>query len=263
MMKATHVILVAALLAVVCGLGPVGPAHGFLISDGSIYNETFTGNAMSEPGSLFFPTSGDVGFGTDNAQWANLDNSDGTYQATGLALGANDEYAISIDFSMNAPLAGCCLDPPIYRAKLLDPTDATQSFGTDVRLGVLDNPDGTTWDIFVQDANSGSSPLGGAYDPDHGTLLGLSLARNQVHTIGIQHMGNGANEIDVWVNGVNMGTFIDRDPVRATQMISMGNISDAPGLVSATMDNFSIGIPEPAALALLSLGGLAALRRRR
>jgi len=72
------------------------------------------------------------------------------------------------------------------------------------------------------------------------------------------------NTLDLYVDGILLGNYADRNPTATTNLIQFGDPSTGAGFGNMTIDNVSIGvIPEPTSLAAIGLLGMAALRRRR
>src|SRR5687768_900051 len=97
---------IATVGVIVWALLIAGPVRAVPVpfSDGSIFLETFAGNAFDEAGSSF--VGPDISFsGSNSAHITNGNPADeGSYNATGFSGGASSEYVSEIVFSHNAPM---------------------------------------------------------------------------------------------------------------------------------------------------------------
>ncbi len=210
------------------------PSSGFF--------ETFD-DGFHEPGSSFTSGTFPTGVGTevslvnDAVEFTNFPVTDGTYRAD-APLAADAIYDVNLRMRINPGAI-------TQNAYLLNVRAGDPNTEADLLLKAVQNPDGSnstsTWDIEVTDANGVTS-------------AGIALRRGLFHDITMRHTGNGADEIELLVNGILVGTYVDRAAAFDVASLFAGNPSSATGFGSATLDAFSIQvtvIPEPATIVLL------------
>lgn len=205
-----------------------------------IYSETFAGNTLDDAKTAI------SGVTTISGEAAHVvttvASQEGAIVASGLGVSANSEYVISMDVTVNGPTQG-----PNFQAPLLYNGGVHDLW---VLIGTYGDGD---WEVSVTDAN-------GDTVTDHDYSYGQTV------TIALHHTANVDDEIDVYLNGGLFGTFVDIDPTKALNLLIVGDGSGGTSTGDVTYDNISVAlgpIPEPASLAMLGVGGLAMLRRRK
>jgi len=232
-MRSAAVILSTAVL---CSAASYSLAAPF--SDGSIYKETFTSypeDIRSSATSEATVAGGAVGIVTTDGG----SGTEGLFRVTNLSLSDTAEYVIQYDFTLNAESGNNWYI--LYNNSDVGFSDITiRSYGT--------NNGGLGYNIQVDHG-------GGFQAFETGFLFGVN------YDVTVHHKGDGF--IDLYVDNNLLGTYTDRAPNQITNLMQFGDPSSNDGFGNMTIDNVSIGIPEPTSLAVIGLLGMAALRRRR
>lgn len=201
------------------------PVKALVTSDGSIYLETFAGDAADDPltnvigaGAARYDEAGQIE--TEVA-------TEGVVRAgTGLGITPSTEYVVEFDFAVNASSGDN------FYALFGQGTAAP--WRSDINLRVFSDGTGD-WEVQVDHA-----PDSMLIDY---TQTDLNFSFGQSVHFTVHHKANEANEIDLYFDDVLFGTFEDVNPEIDVDLIQWGDSSGGAGYGNATIDNISIGSP--------------------
>lgn len=226
-----------ASMAMLLALAPLALAAP--ISDGSIYLETFTSYPESPKSQAINAgtsvSGGEVHIVTEVA-------TEGVFRVSPLTLPS--EYVVEFDWKTNAPTGD--------NFYMLYNEGSSAPWSSNIAMRAF--PDNANWKFQVDFA-------GGGFD------ISDALNYGQYYHITV-HTKPGANApVDLYVDGVLMGTYDSRNPSLATTLLQFGDPSGGSGFGNVSIDNISIGlpivVPEPgSALYFLTMLGIAILNRR-
>ena len=240
------------------------------LSDGTIYNESFTGGTFddsqsalaNETGPLTQPhglpsEAAHLSAGAEALEINNFPNNDGWLIVTldnpigGSGAGVVMEAVISV--TKGAELS--------HHAHLLQPqrTDH-EAIGLTIKAYEVDS---NTWDLDIWQGDFAADSV----------RAGLSLAKSDAgqpiyYTVS-QIILPGGLLCEVYVDDQLVGTYdFNRNrpgPAHDFSFLRIGNGHSSYGFYNALVSDVRIGnyIPEPVTMALLALGGLSLLRRRK
>ena len=211
--------------------GGTGPSLN--LSNNSIFYETFDDDTFSEPTSSFVgdPVVDPNGIRFDNnaMKLVALAGHSSEYNTGTIPdmVGANGEYVVEVKVHISSAVVF------FPNAFLMDPWNTFESGhpsgGIDLKLEAIDNEDPNgTWDVEIEDLNTVSN-------------AGLLLTKDQYHYIAQHHLGNDANDIDLYVDGSYVGSYPDRDKTYDLHYVRLGNVSSGLGFGTAWFDSVSVG----------------------
>lgn len=247
------------------GGGPVMRGPG-------VYSTGFEAADGFAPGPVE-PQAGWTASGT-NLPWASVDTANPAAGSQHLRVGFDTSVAAgTLRVSLGPNLGVVPAGPSISSA---DINISAAGGGSYTLIGQAPSQAFITFRVqfFANDGGSGAGVpvIGILDDPDLGgpQPLAFYLADTDPNTTGTQGWTAGSyKNLTVENNGTNLlyyydGTLVYTGQIYAgTAVEQVGALSDNRQLQDVgDIDNFSVAIPEPSALALLALGGLAAFRRR-
>lgn len=225
----------AIALFTLASLGEAAP-----ISDGSIYVETFT-NYPESPLSQVINTGSTVSSGA--AHISTTTGTEGVVRVRPLVLPA--EYVTEFDWKLNGPSGDNFY--LVFNQGDAHPWDSS--------IAVRAIESGANWKFQVDFA-------GGGWD------ISDELNYGQFYHITVHNKPGVNRPVDLYVDGVLMGTYDSRNPSISTTLFQLGDSSGGSGYGDATIDNISIGlpviVPEPSSIWIVvtMFGMTAAIRRR-
>ncbi len=219
------------------------PVFAAPISDNSIYHERFldtVGNTADDSDTNVIGTGAYI----DNGQgYVNSSvGTEGVVRASNLGIGAAQEWVLEYDWTLLA--------------------EAGDNF---YMLFVEDNSSPYNSSIQMRAYPVDAIQYGVQVDYGSGQFESFNLEFSETYHITLHH--RDATNNDLYIDGQFIGTYADRNDTLGVNLIQFGDSSTGSGYGFASVDNISIGnvapsIPEPASLALLSLGMFAAMNRR-
>ena len=244
--------VVRLLVAVVVVALMSGPVWAVPVSDGSLFDDigstdlskwkTVAGNAWYEAsvgnpaGSIEVQTgTGTEGFLRPNMYWANHGETEWVTEF--------DVKLSEVDSSGDGFLLYAAYAPNFASA-------------IDIEIGVATHDyvynyygtDHNAWDIHVYD--------GAGYS---GLTLRLDAQLWHHFTV---HRTVATGVVDLYINGNLEKSYQAMNPAEILGEVQIGDVSGGAMWGHGNWDNFSIGVPEPATMMLLSVGCVALLRRR-
>lgn len=247
------------------GGGPVTRGPG-------VYSTGFEAAEGFNPGPIE-PQAGWAASGV-NLPWASVDTVNPNAGSQHLRLGVDTSVAAGTTRVSLGPNLGVVAPGPSISSADINISAAGGAAYT--LIGQAPSQAFITFRVqfFANDGGSGAGVpvIGVLDDPDGAGPLALAfyLADTDPGTAGTQGWTAGAyKNLTVENNGANLlyyydGVLVYTGAIYAgTAVEQIGALSDNRQLQDVgDVDNFSVTVPEPSALALLALGGLAALRRR-
>ena len=198
-------------------------ATAAVVSNGSIYQETFTGNT---------PDSGQTSAIGVGASYANemgyvltLAETEGVIRAGGLGIAANIDYVLEFDLIVHASSGD--------NFYVLYSEGQNSPWQSDIQLRAYADPDDGDWEFQV-DYGSGQ------YDqPD------LDLVFDVPYHITVHSKGSTTADVDLYVDDNLVGTYADRNSGLDVNIVQWGDPSSGGGYGEMSVDNIIIGLPVP------------------
>lgn len=214
------------------------------VSDGTIYQERFTGNTPDDAKTNVINVGASIA--DEAGQMVTTTPTEGVVRAgTGLGIAPGMAYVLEYDFTVNAASGD--------NFYALYTQDAVSPWASDINMRVISDGSGD-WEFQV---DHGGDPPWAVTNMDFGFGQAVHFA--------VHRKPGPSTDVDVWVDGALFGTFPDRSPTLGVDLFQWGDGSGGAGFGDATVDNIIIGglVPEPTALAALAVGVVVVLARRR
>jgi hypothetical protein len=188
------------------------------VSNGNVFNETFTTYPED-------PKSGAIGEGAFVANGVvtiqTLGPTEGVFRASNLNIAAGAEYVLEYDVRVNAPSGD--------NFYLLYSEGSAPPWEQDIKMRIYnDTSTPSTWEFQVDDYN---------YYYQYG-----GYNYNQFYHVTVHH--DTSNNIKVYFDGSLVGSFVDREPGMAVNLMQLGDSSGGSGYGNITLDNMRIGAAE-------------------
>lgn len=206
-------------ISAVLGLTLAGTSLAAPQSDGSIFLETFT-NYPEHPLSQAINvgavvTEGAVRLTTETA-------TEGVFRASPLPLSFGQEYVVEFDWTLHAPSGD--------NFYMFYSQSSESPYFSGIALRTI--PMESNW-IFQVD-----------YGVDPFYEWSAPLNYNQSYHVTL-HVKSGATLVDLYLDGALVGEYAARNPSLTTDLVQWGDGSGGSGYGDASVDNISIGMPNP------------------
>lgn len=189
-------------------------------SDGAYYLERFNSNTPDNPKTSVIGTGASI---TDQAgQLVTTTPTEGVVRAgVGLNIPPTTEYVLEFDYTVN--------DASGDNFYALFSQGTSAPYSNDIAIRIFSDGTGD-WEFQV---DHGGSP--------NYTQSDLNFSFGEEVHFTVHHTADSDNLVNLYVDGVLFGQFVDRNPALGVDLIQWGDGSSGTGYGDATVDNIVIG----------------------